>query len=101
MKKKHKSGLAFGAMHVMLLLSSLKGTLFLFRIVTDYVIAIWCECAQIKSDEKLPSWKRKHKHIEKNLKQEKTGQLHGNIEFCSFFSEGANGESFFSRLGKK
>lgn len=101
MKKKHKSGLAFGPMHVMLLLSSLKGTLFLFRIVTDYVIAIWCECAQIKSDEKLPSWKRKHKHIEKKLKQEKTGQLHGNIEFCSFFSEGANGESFFSRLGKK
>lgn len=38
---------------------------------TGLLLAIWCECEQIKSDEKLPSWKRKHKHIEKRLKQEK------------------------------
>lgn len=42
-KEAHKSGLA---LYVMLLLSSLKGTLFLFWIVTSYLM-----CAQIKTEK--------------------------------------------------
>lgn len=73
---------------------------------TGLLLAIWCEQIKKRAEGKkanFPFCEEKHKHIGgKTETGKKIGQLHGNIEFCSFFFlRGANGESFFFSLGKK
>jgi hypothetical protein len=71
----------------MLLLSSLKGTLFLFWIVTSYLM-----CAQIKTKKNsLPYGKCLWKH-EKARNRKKWSTTCSNI----VFGGAANGKSFFS-----